>query len=120
MRKIRWGIFGTGRIAHQFAQDLRFVPNGELVAVASRHAESATKFAQAHAAIRAYTGYENLLSDPTVEAVNIYGLYKGPEAGGAGGFSAIAKTIVGNKDIIETVSVQVTRSINSSPKPTGP
>ena len=35
MKKVRWGILGTGRIAHQFAQDMVHVDNGELVAVAA-------------------------------------------------------------------------------------
>ncbi len=71
MRKIRWGILGTGRIAHSFAQDLRFVPNGELVAVASRHTDSAAAFAGVHNLARAHTGYNSLLADPLVEAVYI-------------------------------------------------
>ena len=41
MNKVRWGIISTGRITHQFVQDFEYVPNGEIVAVASRSQESA-------------------------------------------------------------------------------
>ncbi len=43
--KIRWGIFGTGNIAHQFARGLSVAENAELVAVGSRTAEAAAEFA---------------------------------------------------------------------------
>jgi len=36
MKKIRWGILSTARIAHQFAGDFAYVDNGSLAAVASR------------------------------------------------------------------------------------
>ncbi|RPH98088.1 MAG: gfo/Idh/MocA family oxidoreductase, partial [Lysobacterales bacterium] len=42
--KIRWGIISTGRITHRFVQDFAFVPNGVVVAVASRSQEAADAF----------------------------------------------------------------------------
>lgn len=71
MARIRWGILGTGRIARSFAHDLRFVAEGELTAVASRHANSAAEFARAYGARRAHTGVESLLADPEVDAVYV-------------------------------------------------
>ncbi|NNK38098.1 MAG: Gfo/Idh/MocA family oxidoreductase [Xanthomonadales bacterium] len=69
--KVRWGILSTGRIAHQFARDFEFVPNGELHAVASRTMDSARKFADRHAIPAAYDNYEQMLDDPDVDAVYI-------------------------------------------------
>jgi predicted dehydrogenase len=71
MKKIRWGIIGVGRIAHSFAQDIRFVPNGELVAVASRSPANATAFAERYGVRRAHGSYEALLADHDVDAVYV-------------------------------------------------
>lgn len=71
MKKIRWGILGTGRIAHSFAQDLRFVTNGELVAVGSRTVDSAAAFGQTHGLARLHCGCDSLMADPMVDAVYI-------------------------------------------------
>ena len=70
-RVIKWGIAGTGRIAHKFAQDFDYVPNGEVVAVSSRSQQSADAFANQHGVSIAHAGYENLLLNPAVEAVYI-------------------------------------------------
>jgi predicted dehydrogenase len=71
MKKIRWGIAGTGRIAHSFAQDLRFVGEAELVAVGSRSAAAAGQFAQTYGIPRAHAGYDRLMDDPEVDALYI-------------------------------------------------
>jgi predicted dehydrogenase len=71
MKKIRWGILGTGRIARSFAEDLQWVANGELVAVASRHAASADEFARNHGVARVHTGADSLMADDRVDAVYV-------------------------------------------------
>ena len=71
MEKVRWGIVSTGRITHQFVRDFNFVPNGEVVAVASRSQESADAFARQYGIPRAYEGYERLLEDGEVDAVYV-------------------------------------------------
>ena len=71
MDQIRWGILGTGRIAHSFARDLRFAPKGRLVGVASRHADSANEFAHTHGIPRAHVGVDSLLADPEVDAIYV-------------------------------------------------
>ncbi len=71
MNKVRWGIVSTGRITHQFVQDFDYVPNGTVVAVASRSQESADAFAAQYAIPRAYARYDKLLEDPEVDAVYI-------------------------------------------------
>jgi predicted dehydrogenase len=71
MNKVRWGIISTGRITHQFARDFEYVPNGEIVAVASRSQESADTFAAEYDIPRTYAAYQQLLEDPDVDAVYI-------------------------------------------------
>ena len=44
--KIRWGILGTGYIAHQFAEGLGALPDAQIAAVGSRKPESAAEFAR--------------------------------------------------------------------------
>ena len=43
-KKTRFGIVGTGEIAHRFANAIKNVANAQLVAVASRTKENAEKF----------------------------------------------------------------------------
>ncbi|WP_339916470.1 Gfo/Idh/MocA family oxidoreductase [Yeosuana marina] len=70
-RKVRWGIIGLGNIAHKFATDLLTIDDSELYAVASRAQEKATDFASKYNATKAYSSYEDLASDPLVDAVYI-------------------------------------------------
>lgn len=69
--KVRWGIIGTGWISHQFVTDLVHANNGEAYAVGSRSQESADEFARNHNVPHAYATYEELVSDPNVDAVYI-------------------------------------------------
>lgn len=71
MRKIRWGLLSTARIAHQFADDFAFVENGTLAAVASRSAATAKDFAAKHDIPVAYPSYEQLYKDPDIDAIYI-------------------------------------------------
>ena len=70
---LRWGILSTGRIAGVFAKALSASRGGRLVAVGSRSAEGAARFAKEHriAAAHAHASYGALLADPDVEAVYI-------------------------------------------------
>src|SRR5258705_13211221 len=45
---IRWGIVGTGRIAHRFAQSLVHVPHARLTSVWSRRSAPVETFVQQH------------------------------------------------------------------------
>ncbi|MBB6093500.1 putative dehydrogenase [Povalibacter uvarum] len=71
MKRIRWGILSTGRIAHQFAQDLLHVENAELVCVAARSGDAANEFAKQYSIPRAHCGYDALFADPAVDAVYV-------------------------------------------------
>jgi predicted dehydrogenase len=69
--KIRWGIIGTGSIAHKFAEGLKSAKNAELVAVGSRSAETANKFGDEFGVPRRYDSYGKLAADGDVQAVYI-------------------------------------------------
>jgi predicted dehydrogenase/aryl-alcohol dehydrogenase-like predicted oxidoreductase len=68
---LRWGILSTGRIAGVFARGVAASGTGRVVAVGSRSAASAARFAAEHgiAAAHTHASYEALLTDASVEAV---------------------------------------------------
>ncbi len=67
---LRWGILGTGGIAHEQTNDL--VENGFTVtAVGSRSLESAREFASHFGIANAHGSYEELVADPEVDAVYV-------------------------------------------------
>jgi predicted dehydrogenase len=68
---VRWGIIGTGHIAHTFARGLQQSESGELVAVGSRTHRSARAFADRFGGVGAHDSYDDLLADPEVDAVYI-------------------------------------------------
>ena len=70
---MKWRILATGTIAKKFASTVEQMgAEGEqLVAVGSRHMESAQAFAQQYGIPRCYDSYEALAADPEVEAIYI-------------------------------------------------
>ncbi len=70
-RKIRWGIIGAGRIAHQFAAAFAHVSNAELVAVAARDESRAREFARRWSIPAAHSGYPSLYASADVDALYI-------------------------------------------------
>jgi predicted dehydrogenase len=70
-RIVKFGIIGTGRIAADFADDLKHVRNAALHAVLSREMESAEAFQKAHGAPRAYASIDAFLADPDIDAVYV-------------------------------------------------
>ena len=68
---IRWGIFGTGFIAGEFAKGLKFVPQAQLLGIASRTAANAKAFGEIFQIKRAYDSYEQLVKDPDIDVVYI-------------------------------------------------
>jgi xylose dehydrogenase (NAD/NADP) len=69
--RVRWGILGPGRIADRVLQDAARADCFSVVAAGSRDLERARGFASRHRIERAYGSYEDLLSDPEVDAVYI-------------------------------------------------
>lgn len=68
---LRWGILGTGNIAHKFAAGVQHSETGELRAVGSRKQQSADAFADEFGIPIRHPSYDELLADPEVEAVYI-------------------------------------------------
>ncbi|MEO1495322.1 MAG: Gfo/Idh/MocA family oxidoreductase [Pseudomonadota bacterium] len=68
---VRWGILGTGVIAHQIAGDMTHAPTARLAAVASRDGAKAQAFANRFGAARSHDSYQALVDDPDVDAVYI-------------------------------------------------
>lgn len=65
-----WGILGPGGIARAFAKDLGFIQGHAIAAVGSRSLENAQKFAADFGGV-AYGSYEELVADPSVDAIYV-------------------------------------------------
>jgi predicted dehydrogenase len=68
---LRWGIISTGGIARTFVNDLQYTESGVAVAVGSRTMEAANTFADRFNIAHRYGSYEELVSDPDVDAVYV-------------------------------------------------
>jgi predicted dehydrogenase len=68
---IRWGIIGTGAIARTFARDLRYIDEGEVVAVGSRSLDAARAFGAEFGIERCYGAYDDLVRDARVDVVYV-------------------------------------------------
>jgi predicted dehydrogenase len=71
MERLRWGVIGTGGIAATMTADLNLSDSGRVVAVGSRHQESADRFADQFGIPRRHASYEDLVTDPEVDAVYV-------------------------------------------------
>ncbi|UQA57592.1 Gfo/Idh/MocA family protein [Polyangium aurulentum] len=71
MKKIRWGILGTGRVAGLFAEGLARVDNAEITAVGSRTQASADAFGDRFGVPRRFASYEGLARCPDVDVVYV-------------------------------------------------
>lgn len=69
--ELRWGIIGTGRIAHAFAAGLRDSRTGSLHGVGSRCQSSAEGFGREFDVSRCYASYQALLDDPEIDVVYV-------------------------------------------------
>ncbi len=68
--KFNWGILGPGGIARAFAQDLNLIQGHTIGAVGSRTLENAQKFSATFGGT-AYGSYEELVTDPTIDAIYV-------------------------------------------------
>jgi predicted dehydrogenase len=69
MDKVKWGILGVAKINERWLPGFRSAMNAELVAIASRDSTRAKLAAQAAGIAKSYGRYEDLLADPSIEAV---------------------------------------------------
>lgn len=68
---VRWAIAGPGKMAAAMAAAFARVTNGQLMAVGSRSQERANEFAAQHSIPTAHGSYEDLMSDPDIDAIHI-------------------------------------------------
>lgn len=71
MKKINWGIIGTGAIANTFATALVGIEEVNLYGVASRTLNKAKGFAAKYGIEHAYGNYENMIKDPEIDVIYI-------------------------------------------------
>jgi 1,5-anhydro-D-fructose reductase (1,5-anhydro-D-mannitol-forming) len=67
----RWGLIGASTIAHEWVIDAIRAVGGEIVAVMSTSAERGGKYAGDHGIATAVTALEELVNDPSIDAVYI-------------------------------------------------
>ncbi|WP_026119133.1 Gfo/Idh/MocA family protein [Nocardiopsis ganjiahuensis] len=67
----RWGVVGTGAIAHSFLEGLRAAPSARVTAVGSRTRSRAEEFGRAWDVPNRYGSYEELAADPEVDVVYV-------------------------------------------------
>ena len=77
-RAVRWGVMGTGTIAHDFVKVLQALPNCEVAAVGSRSDEGAARFGDAHNISGRHGSYESLARDDSLDIVYVCLLYTSP------------------------------------------
>lgn len=70
MSDFRWGILGSGGIAHRFAEDLAHLDGHVVAAVGSRTKESAAEFASHFPGCTPFSSYEDLVASD-VDAIYV-------------------------------------------------
>ena len=70
-KEFRWGILASGGIAQAFARDLSYFNHHIVAAVGSRSQEGADSFAAEFPGCTAYASYEELVADPTLDAIYV-------------------------------------------------
>ena len=71
MKKIRFGIVGTGNIAHRFAEAIKNVGDAELTSVASRTKENAEKFGNEFNIEYRFDSYESMAISDKIDVAYI-------------------------------------------------
>ena len=67
----RWGLIGASTIAHEWVIDAIRAVGGEIVSVMSTSAERGRKYADEHGIGKSVTSLEEVVNDPSIDAVYI-------------------------------------------------
>jgi len=105
---LSWGILAPGGIANKFAEAVRDLTAGTVIAVGSRDAGRAADFAEKHGISRSYGSYDDLVADDEVEAVYIASPHSGHRehallAIDAGKHVLIEKALARNSSEVEEI-----------------
>ncbi|GIP33720.1 Gfo/Idh/MocA family protein [Paenibacillus sp. J2TS4] len=71
MRKLRWGVLGTGRIISKAGLAIHRAENSEWIGIAGRSADTGREAAETYGLERRYDHYQELVDDPDIDAVYI-------------------------------------------------
>ncbi|NMP38164.1 MAG: Gfo/Idh/MocA family oxidoreductase [Clostridiales bacterium] len=71
MKEVRWGIIGTGGIAHRFAQACKNSDGAVLSAVASRSIENANSFADEFGIPQRFGSYKEMAESDAIDAAYV-------------------------------------------------
>ncbi len=71
MRKLNWGVLGTGRIVEKGGTAITRAENSRWIGIAGRNAENSKKAAEKYGLSKVYESYDQLLADPEIDAVYI-------------------------------------------------
>lgn len=71
MKKIRFGIVGTGNIAHRFAEAIKNVSDAELTSIASRTSENAEIFGNEFNIQHRFNSYESMAKSDKIDVAYI-------------------------------------------------
>ncbi|MBE7024593.1 MAG: Gfo/Idh/MocA family oxidoreductase [Ruminococcaceae bacterium] len=71
MKEIRVGIIGTGNLANTHATHYNNVPGVQIAACCDLNRQRAEEFAKVHNVEKVYDTYEELVKDPTLDAVSV-------------------------------------------------
>ena len=71
MKKVKWGIVGTGWISTMYTENMKAVEEAERYAVCGHTMEKAKLFAQLHGFKKVYDSLDALLVDPEVDCIFI-------------------------------------------------
>lgn len=71
MRKLRWGVLGTGKIISKAGLAIHNAENSEWIGIAGRNEESGQEAALKYGLDHKYAHYQELIDDPEIDAVYI-------------------------------------------------